>query len=378
MTPADKTGGGAPPQSHGLPLVAEDGGNRPLWIALALIGLAGTVLFVSLETRRAALSAPAIRPRANDQDFSRSNVPELFVPAEPVRLTSWRPRQIPVNIQSVPRRSIDTSNQPQREPKTPRAPENLSGSSNPYQGQPGASPPPQYGPPARSADTSPAIVFDGGRTTNGEGSTANAGGSASASGGTAIVRAQAARSIPHDLIIAQGTLIPAVLETAIDSTQPGKVRALVTDNVLSIRGANILIPKGSRLFGEYRGELGAGQKRANVQWTRLVRPDGVTVDLDSAASDRLGRAGIGGKVDTHFMERLGGALLQSTIDIGTGVLTRRLSNSTIVVALPSSVQGATSQLVPQAPKPTLRVRQGTSISVYVARDLDFSGVETVE
>jgi type IV secretion system protein VirB10 len=45
--------------------------------------------------------------------------------------------------------------------------------------------------------------------------------------------------------------------------------------------------------------------------------------------------------------------------------------------LPGTVQGATSQVIqPQQITPTLTVRQGTSISIFVARDLDFTGAGT--
>ncbi|QMW22459.1 TrbI/VirB10 family protein [Sandaracinobacteroides saxicola] len=169
-------------------------------------------------------------------------------------------------------------------------------------------------------------------------------------------------------------MIKAVLETALDSTQPGQARALVSMDVKNLLGNRVLIPRGSRLFGVYRGELAPGQKRANVQWVRLVRPDGATIDLDSPASDPLGRAGIGGRVDTHFLERFGGALLQSTLDFGSFAAARALSDGAVVVALPAT-QSVTSSLVGPPPKPTLHVRQGTSIAVFVVRDLDFTAVE---
>jgi type IV secretion system protein VirB10 len=50
--------------------------------------------------------------------------------------------------------------------------------------------------------------------------------------------------------VAQGTLIPAVLETAIDSDVPGYVRAVVSQDVRSFDGSRVLLPRSSRLLGE--------------------------------------------------------------------------------------------------------------------------------
>ena len=137
-----------------------------------------------------------------------------------------------------------------------------------------------------------------------------------------------------------------------------------------------MIPKGSRIFGEYKGELGAGQNRAQIVWTRLIRPDGATISLDSPASDQLGRAGVKGDVNSHFGERLLGALLQSTIDFGVLAASRAATNgSGVLIALPSNGQGGGAQVIQPTPKPTLKVKHGTRISVFVSRDLDFSAVE---
>ena len=218
----------------------------------------------------------------------------------------------------------------------------------------------------------PAVVYDSGDV----GAAANATDGAGSASGTAAVaaRARAGRLVNRATIVAQGTLIPAVLETALDSTQPGQVRALVSRDVVHLIGDRILIPRVSRLFGAYRGELGAGQKRANVQWRRLIRPDGVTIDLDSPAADQLARADVRGRVDTHFFERLGGALLQSTLDFGALAASRAIDGGSVVIAVPGS-QASSSDLIGQPPKPTLRVQHGTRIAVLVARDLDFTGVE---
>lgn len=186
-------------------------------------------------------------------------------------------------------------------------------------------------------------------------------------------RVQARRLERPDLTVPQGTVIPAVLETAFDSTRPGSARALVQRDVYGFDGSRVLIPRGSRLYGTSQGGLVQGQRRAEIRWTRLIRPDGVTVALDSPVADPLGRAGVTGRVDSRFLARFGGAILQSFLDLGVGVATRAATDG-VIVALPGSTQNVAGTAT-QDIQPVLRVDQGTSVSVFVARDLDFSSVE---
>ncbi len=198
--------------------------------------------------------------------------------------------------------------------------------------------------------------------------------SASPAAAGTVERVNAARFEKPSRTVPQGTVIPAVLETALDSTRPGGVRALVQRDIHGFDGSRVLIPRGSRLYGEYDAELQRGQNRALIRWTRLMRPDGVTIALDSPASDPLGRAGVRGKVDSKFFQRFGGALLQSVLDIGVGVATREATDG-VIVALPGSTQNVTPRIAEGEIRPTLKVRHGTSVSVFVANDLDFSSVE---
>ena len=191
--------------------------------------------------------------------------------------------------------------------------------------------------------------------------------------GTRAPRVKASRLENPTMTIPQGTVIAAVLETAIDSNRGGGVRALVQRNVRGFDGKQILIPRGSRLYGEYKSDLRRGQNRALVQWTRLIRPDGVTIALDSPSSDPLGRAGVKGKVDSKFFQRFGNALLQSVLDVGVGLAVNSATDG-VILALPGSTQNVQvsneNDIVP-----TLKVKHGTSVSVFVARDLDFSSVD---
>ncbi len=170
--------------------------------------------------------------------------------------------------------------------------------------------------------------------------------------------------------VTQGTLIPAILETAIDTNVPGFVRAVVSQDVRSFDGKRVLVPRSSRLIGQYQSGLQAGQKRAYVIWTRLIRPDGASVNIASPAIGFDGTTGLEGKVNSNFFKRFGSALLLSVV----GGLSNLASGGGTVVL--GGGQSAASQALQTDGQigPTVRVRQGEPIRIFTARDLDFSQV----
>ena len=189
-------------------------------------------------------------------------------------------------------------------------------------------------------------------------------------GGVGGSAATATAMIDPKTTVTQGTLIPAILETAIDTDVPGYVRAIVSADVRSFDGSRVLVPRSSRLIGQYKSGLQAGQKRAYVVWTRLIRPDGVSVNISSPAVGFSGETGLAGKVNNHFFERFGSAILLSVI----GGLTSVGGSAATVVT--GGGQSAAAAAVGQSGQigPTVRVRQGEPIRVFTARDLDFSKV----
>lgn len=171
-------------------------------------------------------------------------------------------------------------------------------------------------------------------------------------------------------MVAQGTVIAAVLETAVNSDLPGYARAIVSQDVRSFDRKTVVIPRGSRLVGEYKSAASIGQSRAFIVWTRVLRPDGVSVQLGSPTTDELGQAGLSGKVDRHFWQRYGGAVLMTTI---AGAASSLGGGSTVVLGATTDASGAATALQSSGKiSPTIRVPQGTPIQVFVARDLDFS------
>jgi len=256
----------------------------------------------------------------------------------------------------------------------------------PYQPRPAPLPfaAPQVSAPAVAAAASPAMVIDNSQAPGGQAASsttaatpAKAGDGKTASGGddndqfalrvggsSDVATAEPMRD--PSMTVTQGTLIPAVLETAIDTDLPGYVRAVVSRDVHGFDGSKVLIPRSSRLIGQYKSGLADGQTRAYVIWSRLIRPDGVSIALGSPAVDFSGISGLGGKVDSHFLKRFGSAVLLSVV----GGLSA-ISNASVVV---SGGQSAASVAAQNDTKiaPTVRVPQGQPIRVFTARDLDFS------
>lgn len=181
----------------------------------------------------------------------------------------------------------------------------------------------------------------------------------------------------RDFIVAMGTSIPCILETALASDQPGFTSCVINRDVLSDNGRVVLMEKGTQVVGEYRGGLQRGQKRLFVLWNRAKTPKGIIVTLASPATDALGRAGIDGYVDTHWWERFGSALLLSIVGDATSYANSQLQDSNVDAQNTTSTgQQAAAIAVEQSINipPTLLKHQGELVSIFVARDLDFSGV----
>lgn len=177
--------------------------------------------------------------------------------------------------------------------------------------------------------------------------------------------------------VPQGAIIAAVLETAINSDLPGSVRAVVSRDVRSFDGSRVLVPRGSKLIGQYKSAAAVGQTRAFVIWTRIITPTGISIDVGSPATDRLGRGGLEGDVDRHFFQRFGSSILLSVISAGTSALASGGGNDTTLVIGSTSQanQVASIALQKQIDIPdTIKVAQGVPVQVSVARDLDFSAV----
>lgn len=342
------------------PVVARERRSYAVPVFIAGLAVAAVLLFSALDSRRRALTAPNTVPPPAQLAEVGTSVPPLFIPPQIVE----RPA-----VDVVPAR-IAEPNPPVPGPPPVAAPPLPSPPVDMFVGNPD---------PEIQRPTAPGRVLVYDRSGTGAGGNAQAAASAAAQQSPledrpSNSRVRAGRLSNPSMTVVEGTVIPAVLETAIDTNRAGPARAIVSRNVRGFDGSRILIPRGSRLVGRYSSGLAAGQNRVLVEWNRLIRPDGATVMLDSPSADRLGRAGIRGDVNSHFWERFASAIFRTTLDVGALVAAREISSGSLIF-LPQNLVNGGSQASSSQIQRTLTVDQGAAVSVFVARDLDFTPVE---
>ncbi|MFL0355904.1 TrbI/VirB10 family protein [Erythrobacter sp. GH1-10] len=322
-----------------------------LAVGVAIVGLLGATTFWAMQSAQVQ----------EQQPVGNANVQPPVQAAAPV----------PVTEPALPPQEVEPSPDPAPAPILANQP-STSPATNPY-----ASPTMVYD-ASTAAQSSRVLEAPNSTTASGAPGTGDTGAEGAAAafasriGGVGGAPAQARAMANPTTTVTQGTLIPAILETAINTDVPGYVRAVVSQDVRSFDGKRVLIPRSSRLIGQYQSGVQNGQKRAYVIWTRLIRPDGASVNIASPAVGFDGTTGLAGDVDNHFFKRFGSALLLSVVG-GLGAV----ASGGASVVIGGAGQSAASTALQQDGQigPTIRVRMGEPIRVFTARDLDFSTVQ---
>ncbi len=177
-------------------------------------------------------------------------------------------------------------------------------------------------------------------------------------------------------VLQAGAVIAAALITGIRSDLPGQITAQVTENVYdSPTGRILLIPQGTRIIGQYSNDVGFGQRRILLVWSRLIFPNGRSVVLErQPGADAQGYAGLEDGVDYHWWEMAKAASLSTLLAVGAEAGTSGHENN-LVQALRSGASNSISQTGQQIVQrqlniaPTLTIRPGFPVRVMVTRDL---------
>lgn len=227
------------------------------------------------------------------------------------------------------------------------------------------------------------IAFGGGAGSGGDGAGAGEQEAARLSDNEAFVRnagkpavvERASVIVNPGNTVMQGTMIQAILETAINSTLPGSIRAVVSEDVHSYDGTRVLIPRGSVVIGKYSEGVALGQRRALVAWERIIMPDNQSVVIAAYGGDELGQSGVTGRVNSNFGLRFGSAALISLISVLPALATPEDADETtqdLADGVGQNLQGASQSAVAEylTIKPTIHVNQGSRVTIMVDRDLE--------
>lgn len=188
-----------------------------------------------------------------------------------------------------------------------------------------------------------------------------------------------------DFTLWKGTVIPAVLDTGINTDLPGMLKATVTTNVYSSNnGKYILVPQGSVLTGEYNSSLSYGQARIQIVWNTLIRPDGLEVNLGSMNGiDAYGFSGQKGHRTEHpfeYLKAMGLIAMFSIIDTKAANTINAQGNTYAQNALSdaySAGQKLNEKIVDRALdiQPTIRVKSGTEVKLITNLTIELPPIE---
>lgn len=186
-------------------------------------------------------------------------------------------------------------------------------------------------------------------------------------------------SLPVDMsrVVHAGKFIPAVLVNEINSELPGKVVAVIEENVYGSHERKVLIPAGSTAIGRYKPLAKAGDRRIAVIWERLITyPDGINIPLrDAEMSDAMGRSGITGEVDNRFAEKYGMALFVSTLGAiaQTQIPVDNRAAGLAVESIGNTSAGMAKMILEKQLdlKPVVTIPQGSPIMISPQRDVWF-------
>lgn len=176
-------------------------------------------------------------------------------------------------------------------------------------------------------------------------------------------------------VLQAGAVIPAALITGIRSDLPGQITAQVTENIYdSPTGRILIVPQGTRIIGEYSNDVGFGQRRVLLVWSRLIFPNGRSIVLErQPGADTQGYAGLQDGVDYHWWDLAKAAGLSTLLAVGSELAVS--DEDRLVRAIRDGAQDTINDAGQQIIRrqlqvaPTLTIRPGFPVRVIVTRDL---------
>lgn len=178
-------------------------------------------------------------------------------------------------------------------------------------------------------------------------------------------------------VVFEGTTIDTVLVNRLDGEFAGPLKVMVTNPIYSQDRQHLLVPEGTFILGDVQKVAGLGQKRLAVTFHRLLMPDGYSVDLDQFHGlDQAGSTGLKDQVNNHYLQIFGASIALGIIS-GAAQATNANQgyNETGSEAYKSGIASSLSQSSANVLDrfinipPTITIREGHRIKVYITQDM---------
>lgn len=170
--------------------------------------------------------------------------------------------------------------------------------------------------------------------------------------------------------------IPCALDDAMDSTLSGSISCHTTQDVLSPDHI-LLMPIGTQITGHYENGIRQGQNRLFAFAGTAITKEGIPVPLGkSDIGDGLGRNGIPGEVDNHFLQRFGASLALTAFDSAVSIAEAEMSKAgqtSVNLNAGGGMGGLASQILQDQIKipPTIYAPPGAIVSIKVDHPVSF-------
>lgn len=114
-------------------------------------------------------------------------------------------------------------------------------------------------------------------------------------------------------VLSAGQIIPATLLSGIRTITSDMAIAVVSSDVYDTRsGKHLLIPRGSKILGEYTPYIDGANFRVITIWNRIIFPNGDSLNLAQFKGvDLQGFGGMKSQVNTHFWKKLGNVVMST-------------------------------------------------------------------
>lgn len=185
-------------------------------------------------------------------------------------------------------------------------------------------------------------------------------------------------SYPVDLsrVLPITETVPVILLDEIKSELSGEVvRAKISQDVYGYHKRKILIPAGSTAIGRYEPLKKVGDTRLDIEFYRVLTPEGINIQLTGFAADQEGSQGLTGDIDNKNWEKFGVAGIIAGIQASAQLSVDVNDNNQQAVAdaISRPMEEVVTQVISESINiaPTVRIKKGTMFFVKFRADIFF-------